>query len=60
MGSGVVCERSSYRNVACPEGNAQLRREYRRGSYGGKEGQITWRTENNSRGYWGPSVPSQN
>jgi len=60
MGSGVVCEGSPYRNVAYSGGNTQLRGGYGRGSYGGRGGQITWRIGNNSREYWGPSVPSQN
>jgi len=60
MGSGVVYERSPYRNVICPGGNTQLRGGYRRGSYGGRGEQIMWRTGNNNREYWGPSVPSQN
>jgi len=53
-------ERMLERNVVCPGGNAQPRGEYRRGSYGGRGGQIMWRARNNSGGYWGPSMPSQN
>jgi len=28
--------------------------------YEGRKGQIIWRAGNNSGGYWGPSIPSQN
>jgi len=48
------------RNTAHSEENVQPREGYSGGSYGGREGQIMWRARNNSRGYQGPSVPSQN
>jgi len=53
-------ERILERNVAHPRGNAQLRGGYRGGSYEGRKGQIMWRAGNNSGGYRGPSIPSQN
>jgi len=53
-------ERMLGRNVACLGGNAQPRGGYGKGSYGGRGGQIMWRARNNSRGYQGPSMPSQN
>ena len=40
-------ERVLGRNAVCPGGNAQPRG---RGSYGGRGGQITWRTEGGYRG----------
>jgi len=53
-------ERILERNVVRPGGNAQLRGGYGEGSYRGRGGQIMWRAENNSGGYRGPSVSSQN
>jgi len=35
-------ERMLERNAACSEGNAQPKRGFGGGSYGGREGQITW------------------
>jgi len=53
-------ERMLGRNVACPGGNMQSRGEYGGGSYRRRGGQIIWRARNNSGGYRGLSVPSQN
>ena len=41
------------RNVARPGGNAQPRGGFGGGSYGGRGGQITWRTEGGYRGRGG-------
>ena len=53
-------ERILGRNTVRPGGNAQPRRGYRGGSYGGRGEQIMWRARNNSEAYRGPSGPSQN
>jgi len=38
------------RNIVCPGRNVQPREEYRKGSYGRREGQITWRVRGPSTG----------
>ena len=53
-------ERMLGRNAVHPGGNVQPREGYSGGSYGGRGKQIMWRAGNNSRGYQGLSVPSQN
>jgi len=55
-----VKERMLGRNTVHPGGNIQPRGGYGGGSYRGTGGQITWRAENNSRGYQGLSMLSQN
>jgi len=53
-------ERMLERNAACLGENMQPRGGYGGGSYRGRGGQIMWRARNNSRGYQGLSMPSQN
>ena len=53
-------ERILGKNAAHPGENTQPREGYGGGLYRGREGQIMQRMGNNSGGYWGPSVPSQN